>query len=96
MPRVRRRGSRKRALGTRVPLVLPQDPNQRWSLDFLHDQLSDGWRFRILAIVYDFTRECLCLVADTSLSGLRVGRWHRADQHGDPVNRHGIRTPYSG
>jgi putative transposase len=71
---VRRRGGRKRALGTRAPLLLPQGPNQRWSMDFLHDQLSDGRRFRILAIVDDFTRECLALVADTSLSGLRVGR----------------------
>ena len=71
---VRRRGGRKRALGTRAPLAVPQGPNQRWSLDFLHDQLSDGRRFRILAIVDDFTRECLALVADTSLSGLRVGR----------------------
>ena len=71
---VRRRGGRKRALGGRAPLALPQGPNQRWSMDFLHDQLSDGRRFRILAIVDDFTRECLALVADTSLSGLRVGR----------------------
>jgi putative transposase len=71
---VRRRGGRKRALGTRAPLVVPQGPNQRWSLDFLHDQLSDGRRFRILAVVDDFSRECLALVADTSLSGLRVGR----------------------
>ena len=71
---VRRRGGRKRALGSRAPLVLPQRPNQRWSLDFLHDQLSDGRRFRILAVVDDFTRECLALVADTSLSGRRVGR----------------------
>jgi putative transposase len=71
---VRRRGGRKRALGTRAPLALPQRPNQRWSLDFLHDQLSDGRRIRILAIVDDFTRECLALIADTSLSGLRVGR----------------------
>src|SRR5205807_6007992 len=70
----RRRGGRKRALGTRAPLLLPQGPNQRWSLDFLSDALSDGRRFRILAIVDDFTRECLALVADTSLSGLRVGR----------------------
>jgi putative transposase len=45
---VRRRGGRKRALGTRAPLALPQGVNQRWSLDFLHDQLSDGRRFRIL------------------------------------------------
>jgi putative transposase len=43
-------------------------------MDFLHDQLSDGRRFRILAIVDDFTRECLALDADTSLPGLRVGR----------------------
>jgi putative transposase len=43
-------------------------------MDFLHDQLSDSRRFRILAIVDDFTRECLALVADTSLSGLRVAR----------------------
>ena len=71
---VRRRGGRRRALGTRAPLALPQGANQRWSLDFLHDQLSDGRRFCILAIVDDFTRGCLALVADTSLSGLRVGR----------------------
>ncbi len=71
---VRRRGGRKRALGTRAPLALPQGPNQRWSLDFLSDQLADSRRFRILAVVDDFTRECLVLVADTSLSGMRVGR----------------------
>jgi putative transposase len=71
---VRRRGGRKRALGTRAPLALPQGPNQRWSLDFLSDQLSDSRRFRILAVVDDFTRECLALVADTSLSGARVER----------------------
>ncbi len=71
---VRRRGGRKRALGTRAPLALPQGANQRWSLDFLSDALADSRRFRILAIVDDFTRECLALVADTSLSGLRVAR----------------------
>ncbi len=71
---VRRRGGRKRALGTRAPMAIPQGSNQRWSLDFLSDALADGRRFRILAVVDDFTRECLCLVADTSLSGLRVAR----------------------
>jgi len=34
---VRRRGGRKRALGTRAPMTLPQGPNQRWSLDFASD-----------------------------------------------------------
>ena len=71
---VRRRGGRKRALGTRAPMTLPQGPNQRWSLDFVSDTLTDGRRFRILVVVDDFTRECLSLVADTSLSGARVAR----------------------
>jgi putative transposase len=71
---VRCRGGRKRALGTRAPMTLPQGPNQRWSLDFAADTLTDGRRFRILVVVDDFTRECLCLVADTSLSGARVAR----------------------
>ena len=71
---VRRRGGRKRALGTRAPMTLPQGPNQRWSLDFVSDTLTDGRRFRMLVVVDDFTRECLCLVADTSLSGARVAR----------------------
>ena len=71
---VRRRGGRKRALGTRAPLAIPQGPNQRWSLDFLSDAFAEGRRFRILAVVDDFTRECLALVADTSLPGLRVVR----------------------
>jgi putative transposase len=71
---VRRRGGRKRAVGTRAPLASPLAPNQRWSLDFLSDALGDGRRFRILAVVDDFTRECLSLVADTSLPGPRVVR----------------------
>jgi putative transposase len=71
---VRRRGGRKRALGTRAPLTIPQGANQRWSLDFLSDAFVEGRRFRILAVVDDFTRECLALIADTSLPGLRVMR----------------------
>jgi putative transposase len=71
---VRRRGGRKRAMGTRAPMRIPLAPNDRWSLDFVSDQLLDGRRFRILAVVDDCTRECLTLVADTSLSGIRVAR----------------------
>jgi len=71
---VRKRGGRKRALGTRRPLALPSRPGDRWSLDFVGDALTDGRRFRVLAVVDDFTRECLCLVADTSLSGARLAR----------------------
>ncbi|MFS0774251.1 IS3 family transposase [Sphingomonas sp. 1P08PE] len=72
--RVRRRRGRKRAMGTRAPMALPQGPNQRWSLDFVSDTLISGRRIRILAVVDDFTRECLALVVDTSLSGARVAR----------------------
>ena len=64
---VRRRGGRKRAIGTRRPMVMPLAPDQRWSLDFLSGAMIDGRRFRILAIVDDLTRECLALIADTSL-----------------------------
>lgn len=71
---VRRRGGRKRALGTRSPMTVPQGANQRWSLDFASDVLADGRRFRVLVVVDDFTRECLALVVDTSLSGRRVVR----------------------
>jgi len=71
---VRRRGGRKRALGTRKPMVLPDGPNQRWSLDFVNDAFTDGRRFRILTVIDDYTRENIGLVADTSLSGQRVSR----------------------
>jgi len=71
---VRRRGGRKRAIGTRAPLVVPLVPNERWALDFVSDQLSDGRRFRILTVVDICTRECVGLIADTSLSGARATR----------------------
>jgi putative transposase len=62
---VGKRGGRKRALGMRAPAAVPQGQNQRWSLDFVSDTFTDGRRFRILAIVDDFTRECLALVWQT-------------------------------
>ena len=49
-------------------------PDQRWSLDFVHDQLAGGRRFRVLNIVDYVTRECLAAVTDTSISGKRVAR----------------------
>jgi putative transposase len=69
---VRRRGGRKRALGTRWPIETPLRPNQRWSVDFVSDQFTDGRRF--LTVIDNCTRECLALAADTSLSGRRVAR----------------------
>jgi len=71
---VRRRGGRKRAIGTRAPMLVPVAPNDRWSLDFVSDALGDGRRFRILCVVDNFSRECLATVVDTSLGGVRVVR----------------------
>jgi putative transposase len=71
---VRRRGGRKRALGTRAPMIAAQLPNDRWSVDFAADQFIDGRRMRIFVVVDDCTRECLALIADTSISGIRVSR----------------------
>lgn len=55
-------------------MLIPLAANDRWSLDFVSDQLTDGRRFRVLTVVDDCTRECLALVADTSLSCMRVAR----------------------
>lgn len=71
---VRKRGGRKRALGTRAPMAIPQGRNQRWSLDFMSDALVDGRRFRILCVIDDFSRECLATVVNNSISGIRVAR----------------------
>ena len=83
---IRKRGGRKRALGTRAPMLVPLLPNQRWSLDFVSDQFTDCRRFRVLTVIDDCTRECLGLIADTSLSGLRVARelHHIMAQRGSP------------
>ena len=71
---VRKRGGRKRAVGTRTPMAIPQGPNQRWSLDFMSDALGDGRRFRVLNVIDDFSRECLAAVVETSIGGARVAR----------------------
>lgn len=69
---VRRRRSRKRAIGTRAPLVTEALANARWSVDFVQDQFADGRRFRILNVIDDVTKESLAAAVDTSISGHRV------------------------
>jgi putative transposase len=71
---VKKRRARRRATGTRAPILVEARANARWSLDFVHDQLACGRRFRILNVIDDVTRECLASVADTSISGARVAR----------------------
>ena len=70
---VKRRG-RKRRAQARVPLVAAVRKNQRWSMDFMRDTLSDGRKFRTFNIVDDFSRENPAIEVDTSLPGQRVVR----------------------
>lgn len=62
----------KRASHNRVPLPAPVRANQRWSMDFVSDRFSDGRWFRILTVVDQYTRECLCTYADRSQTGEKV------------------------
>ena len=71
---VRKRRGRKKATGTRAPLLTVAVPNARWSVDFVHDQFAQGRRFRVFNVIDDVTKECLAAVVDTSISGRRVVR----------------------
>jgi putative transposase len=55
-------------------LVVPLHPNQVWSMDFMHDQLSDGRSFRLLIVIDDFNRVALSIEVDFSLPSERVIR----------------------
>jgi putative transposase len=69
-----RRKRRKKLTRPRVSLSVPTWANDRWSMDFVSDQLASGRRFRVLNIVDDFTRECVLQIVDTSISGHRLAR----------------------
>ncbi len=56
----------------RQPMALPSRRTERWSLDFVSDQLATGRRFRILNVIDDYTRECAGQIVDTSISGHRL------------------------
>ena len=55
---MRRRGGRKRTMGTRRLIDIPLQADQRWSLSFVSDQMTVGWRFRILTVIDNSMREC--------------------------------------
>ncbi len=69
---VRTRKRKERAQRQRVPLGQATRPNQKWSMDFVAQRLADGRWMRVLTVVDQFTRECLCLHADGTLSGEKV------------------------
>lgn len=72
--KVRKRGSRKKALGLRLEMKQALRPNERWSLDFVNDTLQCGRKIRLLVIIDDYTRECLRIMVDTGISGEKVKR----------------------
>lgn len=71
---VRRRKRRKLRLDRPAPPMQVTRPNERWSMDFVHDYLADGRRIRTFNVVDAFTRECLGIEVDTSLPSARVVR----------------------
>lgn len=72
--KVRKRGSKKRAIGIRLKKERATEINQVWSLDFMSDRLADGRKIRLLNVIDEYSRESLKIVVDTSLSGIRVAR----------------------
>lgn len=69
---VRTQKRKQRAQRQRLPLGSYVRPNHKWSMDFVAQRLPDGRWARILAVVDQYTRECLTLFADTALSGDKV------------------------
>jgi hypothetical protein len=69
---VRTKQRRKMARRRPVPSGIAARPNQCWSKDFVSDKLADGLSFRILTVVDQFTRECVELEADRSMTGIKV------------------------
>ncbi len=68
---LRKKRLRKGAAGVRVIIPSPQRMNEKWSMDFVTDIYITGGRFRALAIVDDYSRECPVIEVDTSLGGRR-------------------------
>ena len=66
---------RKKLVRPRIPMTVPTKPNERWSMDFVHDQLGCGRRIRILNVVDDYSRACVGQIVDTSISGARLARF---------------------
>jgi len=69
---VRTKVRKKIARRARVPAARATRPNERWSMDFVAARLLDGRWFRVLTVVDQYTRECVLLSADSSLSGHKV------------------------
>lgn len=82
----RKRLRRRRAAMARRPAAVVTRPNERWAMDFMHDVLADGRKFRVLTVIDVFTRECLGLVVRPRFRGTDVVEVLRelVSQHGQP------------
>ena len=69
---VRTKQRRKIARRQRVRTSVATRANECWSMDFVSDRLADGTSFRILTVIDQFTRECVALEADRSMTGKKV------------------------
>ena len=67
-----KRRKKKRLSHARVPHELPKRIHQHWSMDFVHDRVDDGKRIRILTVMDLFSRECLAVIADHSMTARKV------------------------
>ena len=66
---------RKKLKRPRVPMSVPTRPDERWSMDFVSDALSSGYRFRVFNVVDDFTKECVGQLVAPSITGKAVAQF---------------------
>jgi putative transposase len=71
---IKRRGKRRLPARVKMPLVIPAEPNEVWSADFMADALWSGRRFRTFNVMDDYNREVLRIEIDTNLPARRVVR----------------------
>jgi len=71
---VRRRNRKRISHGNREPLMEPKGMNELWAMDFVSDSMTEGRKLKILAVMDCFSRECIGMLVDTSIGGVRVAR----------------------
>jgi putative transposase len=69
---IRRKRKKKQIPFLRVPLPEASMPNEKWSMDFVHDSCVNGTKIKVLTIIDDYTRSCPGLLTHSSIPGQRV------------------------
>lgn len=84
---IRRKHKRRLPNRESIPMLIPQHPNEMWSMDFVHDSLYDGRRIRVFNVIEDFNRKALIMEADTSMNSKRITTLldQLIEQHGKPI-----------